>query len=86
MAVGSAAYAQSVPKPAGASAGQNAGASVTVEGCVMKEVDVPTRKPPENLRAQAEADDDYVLTSTKPDLVEIKGTALRSVPGSCPAR
>ena len=155
MAVGSAAYAQSLPKPASASAGQNAGASVTVEGCVMKEVDVPTRRPPENLRAQAEADDDYVLTSTKvisgtapsasvkspsdsaitgtsgaapaalmydiegiakdqlkmhvgkrvqidgtfdhlenaklpvsfaTDLVEIKGTAVRSVAGSCPAK
>ena len=42
MVVGSAAYAQSVPKPtesAGAAGHQNAGASVTVEGCVMKEVD-----------------------------------------------
>ena len=50
MAVGAAAYAQSVPKPASASGGQNAGASVTVEGCIMKEVDVPARRPPENLR------------------------------------
>ena len=31
----------------------------------MKEVDVPSRRPPENVRAQAEADDDYVLMSTK---------------------
>ena len=44
MAVGPAAYAQSTPKPAGttsASSGHSARASVTVEGCVMKEVDVP---------------------------------------------
>jgi hypothetical protein len=158
MVVGSAAYAQSVPKPAesaGAAGRQNAGASVTVEGCVMKEVDVPGRRPPENLRAQTEADDDYVLTNTKvisgtapspsakspsdsamtgtsgaapaalmydiegiakdqlkmhvgkrvqidgvfdhldnaklpvafaTDLVEIKGSALRSVPGPCPTK
>jgi hypothetical protein len=142
MAIGSAAYAQSVPKPAGtASSGQSAGASVTVEGCVMKEVDVPNRRPPENQKAQAEADDDYVLTNTKiisgtapsapanspslmydiegitkdqlkshvgkrvqidgafdhlenaklpvtfaTDLVEIKGTALRSAAGACPSR
>jgi hypothetical protein len=121
----------------------------------MKEVDVPTRRPSENQRAQAEADDDYVLTSTKvisgtappvparsasdsattgtsgttpeglmydiegiakdqlkmhvgkrvqidghldhlenaklpvtfaTDLVEIKGTTLRSVPGACPVK
>jgi hypothetical protein len=47
MAVGLAAYAQSVP-PGGASAspGQRADAPVTVEGCVMKEVDVPNRRPP----------------------------------------
>ena len=43
----------------------------------MKEADVPTRRPPENLRAQAEADDDYVLTSTK----VISGTAP-SAPGN----
>ena len=68
MAIASAVYAQSPPKPAGdatASASQqNAGTSVTIEGCVMKEVDVPSRRPPENDRSQAEADDDYVLTST----------------------
>jgi hypothetical protein len=61
VAVGSVTHAQNAAKPA-ASAG--VAAPVTVEGCVMKEVDVPTRRPPENGRAQAEADDDYVLTST----------------------
>ena len=74
MAVGSATYAQSPPKPVGSASeprGQGAGAPVTIEGCVMKEVDVPARRPPENLRAQAEAEDDYVLTSTK----VISGTA-----------
>jgi len=74
MAIASAAYAQSPPKPAGgatSSASQSAGVLVIVEGCVMKEVDVPSRKPAENLRSQAEADDEYVLTSTK----MISGTA-----------
>ena len=120
----------------------------------MKEVDVPNRRPPETARAQAETDDDYVLTNTKvisgtapsapspsssggaagttgttpsglmydiegiakdqlkshvgkrvqidgafdhldnaklpvsfaTDLVEIKGTALRAVPGACPGK
>jgi len=68
MVVASAGYAQSAQKPAGGGtplASHSAGTSVTIEGCVMKEVDVPGRKPPENLRSQAEADDEYVLTSTK---------------------
>jgi hypothetical protein len=83
MAIGSAAHAQSTPKPAGnagESRTQNTAAHVTVEGCVMKEVDVPTRRPPENARAQAEADDDYVLTSTK----VISGTAPAG-PGKSPS-
>jgi len=74
MAIASAVYAQSAPKPAGdarPAATQSAGMSVTVEGCVMKEVDVPGRRPTESLRSQAEADDDYVLTSTK----MVSGTA-----------
>ena len=149
MAVGSAAHAQSTPPTGSASGspGHRPAAPVTVEGCVMKEVDVPSRRPPENERARAEADDDYVLTNTKiisgtapspakphtesanvpalmydiegiakdqlkmhvgkrvqidgafdhvenaklpvtfaTDLVEIKGTALRSVAGACPAK
>ena len=73
MAAVSTVYGQSTPRATDGSpsAGQSAGTSVTVEGCVMKEVDVPTRRPPDNLRSKAEADDDYVLTSTK----MISGTA-----------
>ena len=62
---------QNPAKPAGSATSQSPGASVTVEGCVMKEVDVPGRRPPENLRSQAEADDEYVLTNTS----VISGTA-----------
>jgi len=38
---------------------------VTIEGCLMKEVDVPDRKPPDEVRSRVITDDDYVLTSTK---------------------
>ena len=83
MAITSAVYAQSPPKPAGdataSGSQQNAGTSVTIEGCVMKEVDVPSRRPSENDRSQADADDDYVLTSTK----MISGTAA-SAPTAAP--
>jgi hypothetical protein len=54
---------------------------VTVEGCLMKEADVPGRKPPEDIRAKVEADGDYVLTSTK----MIKGAAPSSGITSQPA-
>ena len=156
MSIASAGLAQTPAKPADKGARSATGAaSVTVEGCVVKEIDVPARRPPENLRAQAEADDDYVLISTRMiagtapsgaaadsavggatgtsgatspalmydiegiekdqlrkhagkrvqiegmfdhlenaklpvsfanDLVEIKGTAIRAVPGACPAK
>jgi hypothetical protein len=56
--------------PASAASASAQPAIVTVEGCVMKEVDAPARNPPEALRQRAEADDDYVLTETK----RIKGT------------
>jgi hypothetical protein len=79
MTVASAVYGQSpakTPAVAGPSDGQ--GSAVTVEGCVMREVDVPARRPPENVRSQAEADDEYVLTSTR----MISGTAPSGPGGS----
>lgn len=76
LSVASAGLAQTPPKPAAKGTPPAAGAaSVTVEGCVVKEIDVPTRRPPENVRAQAEADDDYVLISTR----MISGTAPSGV-------
>jgi hypothetical protein len=73
MAIASAGYAQSPPRPAAGAtpSASQSGGMLVIEGCVMKEVDVPSRRPPENLRSQAEADDEYVLTSTK----VISGTA-----------
>ena len=66
MSVVSVGYGQTPANPAGARpASGSTGASVTIEGCVVKEADVPSRRPPENVRAQAEAEEDYVLTSTK---------------------
>lgn len=82
--VASVAYGQTTGKPATGSPSGGPGGSVTVEGCVVKEVDVPSRRPPENVRAQAEADDDYVLMSTK----MITGTApsgMAAKPGAGPA-
>ena len=40
-------------------------AMVTIEGCLLKEVDVPGRRPPDEVRSRVVSDDDYVLTSTK---------------------
>ena len=48
-----------------------ANAAVTVEGCLLREVDVPGRQPPESDRARVKGDDEYVLADTK----MIKGTA-----------
>lgn len=44
-------------------------ATVTVEGCVMREADVPGRKP--NVAERAGIAEDYILTSTK----VVKGSA-----------
>jgi hypothetical protein len=58
---------------------QAQGATVTVEGCVMREADVPGRKP--NVAERAGITEDYILTNAK----MIKGaapggtTATRSV-------
>ena len=39
--------------------------TVTVEGCLLREADVPGRKPPEAERQRVRADDDYVLFDAK---------------------
>jgi len=49
---------------------------VTVEGCVMREADVPGRKP--NVAERAGIAEDYILTNSK----MIKGSA----PGATPAK
>lgn len=55
---------------------------VTVEGCIMREADVPGRKP--NIAERAGIAEDYILTSTK----MIKGSAPRATtqprPGDTP--
>jgi hypothetical protein len=45
-------------------AGDPAG-TVTVEGCLVREVDVPGRAVPEEARSRAVSDNDFVLTDTK---------------------
>lgn len=61
----------SAPAPSVAPAGV-----VSVEGCLFQEADVPGRRPPEEMRAQVKADDDYVLAMTK----VIKGSAPSPAP------
>src|SRR5512145_408534 len=45
--------------------------TVTVEGCLLREADVPGRRPSETERQRVRADDDYVLSDAK----MISGTA-----------
>jgi hypothetical protein len=60
--------------------------TVTVEGCLFKEVDAPGRTPPEGMRQKAETDNDYVLAPTKMikgDAPAAKGSPAAS-PGTSP--
>jgi hypothetical protein len=50
---------------------QQATQMVTIEGCLMREADVPGRRPIEADRERVKRDDDYILTDSK----VIKGTA-----------
>ena len=50
-------------------AGKDQARAVTVEGCLMREADVPGRRP--NIAERAGVGEDYILTSTK----MIKGPA-----------
>lgn len=61
------AVAQEPPKPTPPA--QGASGVVTVEGCLMREADVPGRKP--NVAERAGIAEDYILASTK----MIKGSA-----------
>ena len=54
--------------------------AVTVEGCLYKEVDVPGRHVPEEVRSRTLTDEDYVLAGTK----MIKGTQPTSTAASPP--
>ena len=55
--------------PARAPSAQEQNATVTVEGCLMREQDVPGRKP--NIAERAGVTEDYILTNAK----MIKGSA-----------
>jgi hypothetical protein len=60
---------------AAAGAAQDQAKAITVEGCLLREADVPGRKP--NVAERAGITDDYILTASK----MIKGNA----PGAAPA-
>jgi hypothetical protein len=81
LTVGVAAQSQS-PNSAGtpSSSGPSSAAAgtVAVEGCLLKEVDVPGRRPPEDLIQQAERDNNFVLTTTS----VTQGAAPADAPGA----
>jgi hypothetical protein len=54
------------------------GAAVTVEGCLMREADVPGRTPVPADQERVKRDDDYILTQT----AMVKGTAPTPSSGS----
>jgi hypothetical protein len=64
------------PRPSAAAAPTTE--AVTVEGCLLREADVPGRRPPEAERQRVRADDDYILSDAK----MIKGTAPAPVNAS----
>ena len=91
VAVGATAYAQTpatqappaqqqptATRPAEPGASAQAMGTVTVEGCVVREVDAPGRIPPPEMQSRANTDDDYILTETK----VVKGSAAGSAPGT----
>jgi hypothetical protein len=55
--------------------------AVTVEGCLMREADVPGRTPPTADVERVKRDDDYVLTQT----TMIKGSAPAPAPAAAAA-
>lgn len=57
--------------------GQAKGETVTVEGCVVREADAPGRLPPEDLRGNVIASDNYVLHTT----AVVKGAAPAGTAG-----
>jgi len=63
------------PAPAAQQPAQPAAEMVTIEGCLMREADVPGRRPVEADRERVKRDDDYVLTDSR----MIKGTAPAAV-------
>ena len=60
---------------------QATGTPVTIEGCVVREVDAPGRTPPPEMQSRANTDDDYILTETK----VITGATAGATPTNPPA-
>ena len=81
VSITTAAAQQAQPPAAAAQAHeqQHATEMVTIEGCLMREADVPGRRPIDADRERVKRDDDYILTDSK----IVKGTA--SAPASPPA-
>jgi hypothetical protein len=75
-AQGQAPNSAGTPSSSGSTSSPAAG-GVTVDGCLLKEVDVPGRRPPEDLLQQAERDNNFVLTTTS----VTQGSAPADAPG-----
>ena len=97
VAVGATAYAQTpttqappaqqqppTARPAEPGASAQAMGTVTVEGCVVREVDAPGRTPPPEMQSRANTDDDYILTETKVVKGSAPGTAAMNPPADKP--
>jgi len=64
------------PQPAETAAAAAQPGAVTVEGCLMREVDVPGRQPLEQDRARVVQENNYILTNTS----VTQGAALADAP------
>ena len=58
------------------------GTPVTIEGCVVREVDAPGRTPPPEMQSRANTDDDYILTETKVITGATSGAAAATNPSA----
>ena len=56
---------QTAPKPSTSSQPSAATAAVTIEGCLMRELDVPGRRAPDAAQSRTNTDDDFVLIDAK---------------------
>jgi hypothetical protein len=64
--------------PSSASTAQ--AATVSMDGCLMRELDVPGRPAPEAVRSRTNSDDDYILIDAKPSPASQGATTSAKTP------
>lgn len=55
-------------------------ATVSLDGCLMRELDVPGRPVPEAMRSRTNSDDDYILIDAKPSPASLGATTSAKTP------